>query len=70
MNRPGLIYLVLGLLLVATAPWPFTEIDSTEILGFPPWAFYCLCMTVLFGAAVALVVEFCWPPSDGDEDGE
>ena len=65
------IYLVSILLLAATVPWFFVRERHFHILGFPPWAFYSLCMTVLYAAGSCFLIGRFWSllSDDGEEGG-
>ena len=56
--------------MVLTAPWPFFRSWDANILGFPPWAFYCFATTVIFGVTVSLLLQFAWDIFAGQEAGD
>lgn len=62
------LYFVLTFFLVATVPWFFIKSQSTQIYGFPPWAFYSFCMTILYAVIVAFCLRRYWSVSAKDDD--
>jgi hypothetical protein len=54
-------------LLIATVPWFFTEYSSGNILGFPSWAFYSICVTLVYAIVTAAFFERYWSLFTGDE---
>ena len=65
------LYCLLTACLVVTVPWFFTKYQTQQILGFPPWAFYSFCMTVLYAVIVALCLHRYWSvlaENDNEED--
>ena len=67
MTRPKL-YFVLTFFLVMTVPWFFIESHPMQIFGFPPWAFYSFCMTILYAVIVAFCLRRYWSVSAEDDD--
>lgn len=61
------LYLLLAGLLLATAPWPFTQLRVASVFGFPPWAVYSLAVTVVLAFAIALMLQYGWEISAGDD---
>ncbi len=56
-------------LIVASVPWFFTEFISGNILGFPTWAFYSLCITILYAMVTAFFFQRYWSLfADNDHD--
>ncbi|MGR3220620.1 MAG: hypothetical protein ACUZ8H_12515 [Candidatus Anammoxibacter sp.] len=64
------MYIILTASLLATIPWFFTKFRPVHILGFPPWAFYSICLTVVYAIIVAFFVGRYWSISinNNDED--
>lgn len=62
------LYAILAAILLATVPWFFTRSVTAHILGFPPWAFYSICMTIVYAIVVAFFVGRYWPLSEDDND--
>ena len=64
------LYLLLTFCLVATVPWFFTESQAVQIFGFPLWAFYSFCTTLLYAVVIAWCLRCYWSVSaeDNDED--
>lgn len=54
------LYLISAILIIATVPWFFTEFRTSQIFGFPPWAFYSLCITVLYAVVIAFFLQRYW----------
>lgn len=53
-----------------TVPWFFTDFNGAIILGFPAWALYSICMTVLYAVIIAVLIGRYWSVSAGDDDTE
>ena len=47
------VCLISAFLIIASIPWFFTEFMSGNILGFPTWAFYSICVTILYAIVTA-----------------
>ena len=62
------LYCLLTFFLVATVPWLFTKSHSVQIFGFPPWAFYSFCTTILYAVIVAICLRRYWSVSAEDDD--
>ena len=62
------LYLLLTFFLAATVPWFFTKSHATQIYGFPPWAFYSFCATILYAVIVAFCLRRYWSVSVKDDD--
>ena len=62
------LYLLTALCLIATVPWFFTGTPPAHILGFPAWAFYSFCATILYAIVLAVVLHRYWPLLMGDAD--
>ena len=56
-------------LLIASVPWFFTEFRSGNILGLPSWAFYSICVTIVYAIVTAVLFERYWSLF-ADEDSE
>lgn len=61
---------LIAIQMVLTPPWPFFKSWNVNILGFPPWAFYCFVATVVFGVTVGLLLQFAWDIFAGQEAGD
>ncbi len=61
------LYLISAFFLVATVPWFFTELRTNHILGFPPWAFYSFCATILYAIVIAFLLQRYWSVLAGDD---
>jgi hypothetical protein len=59
---------VSALLLIASVPWFFTEFRTGNFFGFPLWAFYSLCITLLYAIVTAFFFQRYWTLFAGDED--
>ncbi len=59
---------VSAFLLIATVPWLFTENKYGDILGFPSWAFYSLCVTFVYAIVTAIFFERYWSLFDNDNE--
>ncbi len=58
-----------ALILIASVPWFFTELMPGNILGFPTWAFYSLCITILYAIVIACFFQRYWSLfADNDHD--
>lgn len=59
-----------ALLLIASVPWFFTEFRSSNLLGFPTWAFYSLSITLLYAIITAIFFQRYWSlfANDGNDD--
>jgi len=62
------VYVILVGCLIISCPIFFTEANNSHLFGFPPWAFYSFCVTVLFAVIGSLVLHFFWPLLSGDDD--
>ena len=63
------VCLISAFLIVASVPWFFTEFISGNILGFPTWAFYSLCITILYAIVTACFFQRYWSLfADNDHD--
>jgi len=56
------------LLLIATVPWFFTEFRTSNLFGFPSWAFYSLCITFLYAIVTAIFFQRYWSLFANDDD--
>ncbi len=54
------LFCISTFLLIATVPWFFTEFRFDDVLGFPPWAFYSLCVTLVYAIVTAVILERYW----------
>ena len=59
---------VSAFLLVVTVPWFFTEYRSSNILGFPSWAFYSICVTLVYAIVTAFFFERYWSLFANDDN--
>ena len=69
-----MIYSIPVLILIASVPWFFTGTGGRAVMGFPPWAFYSLLISVLYAVVVAAFLKYYWAMSaedaeSNDEDG-
>ncbi|MFQ5963373.1 MAG: hypothetical protein ACE5KZ_03720 [Candidatus Scalinduaceae bacterium] len=64
------LYIISILTLVATVPWFFSEEMDVQVFGFPPWAFYSICMTVLYAVVISVIIYRYWHVLAGDDDEE
>ncbi|MGR3179216.1 MAG: hypothetical protein ACUZ8E_14280 [Candidatus Anammoxibacter sp.] len=64
------MYIILTVSLLATIPWFFTEFRAVHIFGFPPWAFYSLCLTIVYAIVVAFFVGRYWSVSINKNDDD
>ncbi len=63
------VCLISAFLIVASVPWFFTEFISGNILGFPTWAFYSLCITILYAIVTVFFFQRYWSLfADNDEE--
>ncbi len=62
------LYTLTALCLALTAPWFFTTPHPGHILGFPLWALYSLCVTLLYATLVALILQRYWSLLAGDDE--
>lgn len=69
MNRLTL-YILSIVSLLATVPWFFFETTETQLLGLPCWAFYSICMTMVYAMVIALIFYRYWTLLAGSEDEE
>ncbi len=53
-----------------TVPWFFTDFNGAIVLGFPLWAIYSLCMTVLYAVIIALLLGRYWKVLADENDSE
>ena len=58
------MYIILTITLLATIPWFFTKHKAIHLFGFPPWAFYSLCLTVGYATVVAVFTGRYWDMSE------
>lgn len=58
---------LIAVLLVLTAPWPFDAKLPNNIVGFPPWAFYSFCATVVFAVTVFFLLRYAWDTFAGPD---
>ncbi len=54
------VCLISAILIIASVPWFFTEFMAGNILGFPIWAFYSLCVTILYAIVTAFFFQRYW----------
>ena len=54
------------LLLILTVPWFTFSADAGPILGFPPWAFYSVLMTLLYALVHLFFIHRFWDLSGAD----
>lgn len=60
--------LISAFLLIATVPWFFTRFRPEHIFGFPLWAFYSFCVTVLYAIVIAFFLHRYWYKFDNEND--
>lgn len=59
MNKP-LIFLIMVVLLVASVPWFYNELELRHIFGFPPWAMYSFIMVIVFAVVTCVIYGLYW----------
>ncbi|MDH5672055.1 MAG: hypothetical protein OEZ06_07885 [Myxococcales bacterium] len=67
----GRLYGLSTLLLLATAPWPFSagHVEAGSAMPMPPWALYSLGMTLLYAVSMAYFLKRYWSLSaDGETE--
>ncbi|MCP5002847.1 MAG: hypothetical protein GY941_02705 [Planctomycetes bacterium] len=69
MNRLKL-YILSTVSLLSTVPWFFFKTTDTQILGLPCWAFYSVCMTIVYAFVIALIFYRYWDILAGSEEDE
>jgi hypothetical protein len=57
-----------AVLLIASVPWFFTEFMTVNLFGFPSWAFYSLCITLLYAIVTAVFLQRYWSLFANDDD--
>jgi len=57
-----------ALLLIGSVPWFFTEFRSSNLFGFPSWAFYSLCITLLYAIVTAIFSQRYWSLFASDDE--
>ncbi len=57
------------ILLLATAPWFFLTRER-QILGFPCWAFYSMCMSMVYAIVISIIFFSYWNMLAGSKDEE
>ena len=57
-----------ALLLILSVPWVFTEFRTSNLFGFPLWAFYSLCITLSYAIATAIFFQRYWNLFAGDDE--
>ena len=62
------VCLISAILIIASVPWFFTEFMAGNILGFPIWAFYSLCVTILYAIVTACLFQRYWSLFADDEE--
>jgi len=62
------VCLISAILIIASVPWFFTEFMAGDILGFPIWAFYSLCVTILYAIVTACFFQRYWSLFADDEE--
>jgi len=67
MTKLRLCY-ISAFILIVTVPWFFKEYRSGDILGFPSWAFYSLCVTLVYAIVTAVFLERYWSLFDNDDN--
>lgn len=65
------LFCILTFCLILTVPWFFEKFQSWHILGFPPWAFYTICTTILYAVLIAFFLNRYLSvfARDDEEDG-
>lgn len=67
-GRRVVLYGAMALCATAATPWFFVDEWNVSIVGFPPWAFYSLLMTVVFALVVAIFIDRFWEVSAADAE--
>ena len=67
---PGRLTVLLTLLLAVTVPWPFFDKTGRVWFGFPDWAFYSFCATLVYAVVVALLIDRLWKQNQAGEDSD
>ncbi len=57
-----------AVLLIASVPWFFSEFRHGNFFGFPLWAFYSLCITLLYAIVTAVFLQRYWSLFADDDD--
>jgi len=57
-----------ALLLILSVPWFFTEFRTSNLFGFPLWAFYSLCITLSYAIVTAIFFQRYWYLFAGDDE--
>lgn len=65
-----ILFIILAVTLLATVPWFFTKHRHFHLFGFPPWAFYTLCLTIVYAIVVTVFTGRYWSLSANDNDDE
>lgn len=63
------LFFILLISLVVTIPWFFMDKRITHIIGFPPWAFYVFCVTIVYAIIISVFIGRYWSLS-AEEDEE
>ncbi len=64
------LFLILFASLILSIPWFFFKINMFHFFGFPPWAFYIFCVTILYAILISLFIGKYWSLNLPDDESE
>lgn len=53
-----------------TVPWFFTDFNQNIVFGFPIWAIYSICMSILYAVIIAVLIGRYWSINAGKDRTE